>query len=241
MTIRPFLTATWQHLVFLNYEAERRAVLPYVPAGTELDLLDGRAVVSVVAFRFLDTRLLGVPIAFHRHFDEVNLRAYVRRRVDGVWRRGVVFVQELVPKPAIAWTARLAYNEPYRAVPMRHTIQHDPEGCSSFQYEWWQAGAWQQVRAEVRGAPTPIDPESAVGFITEHYYGYTPQRNGATVEYHVAHDRWRYWPATSSVLRCDVPAVYGEAWSQALSREPMSAFVCDGAPVSISAPATLPR
>ncbi len=238
---RPFLTADWRNLVFLNYEADRDLVQRIVPPGTELDLLDGCAVVSVVAFRFLNTRILGVPVPFHRNFDEINLRAYVRRRVDGKWRRGVVFVRELVPRPAIAWTARLAYNEPYRAVPMRHRIQLDPVNSGSLQYEWRQSGAWHQVSADVRGASMPIDPESDVGFITEHYFGYTQQRNGTTVEYGVAHDRWKYRNATASGLRCDVTAVYGREWTEALGVAPMSAFVCDGAPVSISFPVTLPR
>jgi uncharacterized protein len=236
-----FLTAVWRHLVFLNYEVDAALVAPFVPAGTEIDLLDGKAVVSVVGFRFTDTRLLGVPVPFHQHFDEVNLRAYVRRHVRGEWRRGVVFVRELVPRAAIAWTARLAYNEPYRAVPMRHQIALDATFGGTVRYEWRQAGRWHHVAAAVQGSSMPIDPDSDVGFITEHYHGYTPQRSGRTVEYHVAHDRWRYWNASSSRLECDVSAVYGPEWTDPLSHAPISAFVCDGAPVSISFPATLPR
>lgn len=36
---------------------------------------------SVVGFKFLDTRLCGAAVPFHRDFDEVNLRFYVRRHV----------------------------------------------------------------------------------------------------------------------------------------------------------------
>lgn len=237
---RPFLTATWQHLLFANYEADRALVQRYVPRGTELDLLDGRALVSIVAFRFLQTRLLGVPVPLHRDFDEVNLRAYVRRKEKGGWRRGVVFVRELVPKPAIAWTARLAYNEPYRAVRMRHHLAIDPNTGGSVQYEWRQAGDWHSVRGEVHGRPQSVDPDSAIGFITEHYLGYTPQRSGRTVEYTVSHPRWNVWDGARVDFRCNVPAVYGAEWSEALGTAPWSAFVCDGAPVSISFPRTLP-
>jgi uncharacterized protein YqjF (DUF2071 family) len=237
---RPFLTATWQHLLFLNYAVDPALARRLVPRGTELDLLDGTALVSIVAFRFLDTRLLGVPVPFHRDFDEVNLRAYVRRRARGRWTRGVVFVRELVPRPAIAWTARLAYNEPYRAVPMRHHIELSAEHGGTLRYEWRQAGAWQQVRAAVSGAPVPIDPDSDIGFVTEHYAGFTPQRDGSTVEYQVAHPRWNVWCATESSLQCNVQAVYGADWVAPLSAAPVSAFVCDGAPVSISFPAVLP-
>jgi uncharacterized protein len=232
---KSFLSARWQHLLFMNFDAEPALVQRWVPGGTELDVLDGRAIVSVVAFRFLDTRLLGVPVPFHRHFDEVNLRAYVRRKVDGRWRRGVVFVRELVPRPAIAWTARLAYNEPYRSVRMRHSLAFAEFG-GTLAYEWRQGGVWHSVSAAVTGQSMPIDPESEIGFITEHYYGYTAQRDGGTVEYRVAHPRWRVWAEADAVLQCDVSRVYGSEWEDVLRAPPSSAFVCDGAPVSISFP-----
>ncbi len=236
---RPFLTAVWRHLVFANYEADASLVQRFVPPGTELDLLDGRALVSMVGFRFLETRLLGVPVPWHRDFDEVNLRAYVRHKVDGRWRRGVVFVRELVPRPAIAWTARLAYNEPYRAVRMRHRIAMTENG-GTLRYEWRQAGAWQSLGATVEGHATPIDPDGPTGFITEHYFGYTPQRSGRTVEYRVSHARWRVWERATIDFHCNVPAVYGAEWQEALQAPPWSAFVCDGAPVAISFPRQLP-
>jgi len=113
----PFLTAQWRHLVMLNYEVDADVLTPLVPAGTALDLWQGRALVSVVGFRFLDTRVLGAAIPRHRAFDEVNLRCYVRRDAPGgQTRRGVVFVRELVSRAAVALVARLAYNEPYRAL-----------------------------------------------------------------------------------------------------------------------------
>src|SRR5688572_22928209 len=90
-----------------------------VPHGTALDLWRGRCLVSVVGFRFLDTRVLGVPVPGHRDFDEVNLRFYVRRaHDDGALRRGVTFVREIVPRRAIALVARATYNEPYCTLPM---------------------------------------------------------------------------------------------------------------------------
>jgi Uncharacterized conserved protein (COG2071) len=92
-----------------NYAVDPALLRPRVPAGLELDLFERVALVSLVGFRFLRTRLLGVAVPFHRDFDEVNLRFYVRRRVDGGWRPGVVFVRELVARLALASTARVAY------------------------------------------------------------------------------------------------------------------------------------
>ena len=82
-TAAPFLTAEWRWLAMLNYEADAALLRPLVPAGTELDTWGGVTYASVVGFLFLDTRVLGVPIPFHRDFEELNLRFYVRRR--GPW------------------------------------------------------------------------------------------------------------------------------------------------------------
>lgn len=231
-----FLTAEWRHLLFVNFEIDPTLAQRYVPRGTELDLLDGRALASIVAFRFLKTRLLGVPVPWHRDFDEINLRLYVRHRTPDGWRRGVTFVRELVPRPAIAWTARLAYNEPYRAVRMRHAISMDPMTGGSLRYGWRQSGSWHEVGATVTGPNQPIEPDSTIGFVTEHYFGYTRQRNDSTVEYAVHHDRWRVWPDATTELKIDIPAVYGADWAPALTAPPFSAFVCDGASVAIGFP-----
>jgi hypothetical protein len=117
-----FLTADWRDLAMLNYLVEPSVLAPFVPAGTELDRWNGATFLSIVGFMFLDVRILGIPIPFHRNFEEVNLRFYVRRRGQEGWRRGVVFVKELVPRIAIAWTARALYNENYEAVPMNHRV-----------------------------------------------------------------------------------------------------------------------
>src|SRR5271154_3596191 len=114
-----FLTAEWRWLLMLNYAIDPAVLRPLVPAGVELDLWQGDALVSMVGFLFLGTRVLGVPVLWHRDFEEVNLRFYVRRETPEGWRRGVTFVREIVPRLAIAVLARVLYNEPYVACPMR--------------------------------------------------------------------------------------------------------------------------
>jgi uncharacterized protein YqjF (DUF2071 family) len=108
-----FLTARWEHVLMLSYAVDPRLLARRLPSGVELDEHDGRCFVSMVGFRFRDTRVRGFALPFHRDFDEVNLRFYVRRKVEGTWRRGVTFVKEIVPRRLIAWVARGLYAEPY--------------------------------------------------------------------------------------------------------------------------------
>ena len=51
----------------------------YLPNGVELDFWDGKCLISVVGFMFLNTQLLGISVPFHRNFEEVNLRFYVKK------------------------------------------------------------------------------------------------------------------------------------------------------------------
>jgi hypothetical protein len=233
----PFLTASWRYLAMLNYEVPAALLRPLVPAGTELDTGAGVTMASVVGFRFLDTRVLGIPIPGHRDFDEVNLRFYVRRQSeDGTWRRAVVFVRELVPRRAVAAVARWVYHEPYTAVPMRHALElaGATEGAPGrAEYAWHLAGRWHRLEVRTRGTPTLPDPGSEAAFITEHYWGYTLRRDGRTTEYQVAHAPWRVWAAERSAFECDVTAVYGAGFAESLRGPPRSAFLAEGSAVTV--------
>ena len=231
---RPFLTARWEHLVLLNYACPAALLAPLVPAGTTLDPWHGQTLVSLVGFRFEDTRLAGLPIPGHRSFDEVNLRFYVRRVAsDGSLRRAVVFIRELVPRRAIAVVARWLYNEPYLRVPMSHAIDLDPRRGGAVAYRWQHRARRFALGASVTGPAQALVPGSEAEFITEHYWGYTRQRDGGTLEYEVAHPRWAVWTADTARFEGVADRLYGPDFTQILSGAPQSAFVAMGSPVSV--------
>jgi uncharacterized protein len=235
----PFLTAEWRWLVMLNYRVEPALVRRHVPAGTELDSWDGETYISVVGFLFRRTRVLGVPVPFHLNFEEVNLRVYVRRDDGGELRRGVTFIREIVPRRAIATVARLTYNEPYVALPMRHVI--GPIDSTSglpggIEYGWRTEAGWSSMIATSSGAGRTAAAGSREEFITEHYWGYTPQRDGTTLEYRVDHPRWNVWAAGSAELTGDHRALYGTELSGVLAGAPDFALVADGSPVVVYSP-----
>src|ERR1700721_1982378 len=61
----------------LNYEVDARLLLPFVPAGTELDCWHGKVFVSLVGFRFLRTRMFGwLAIPMHSVGDNSLSLAY---------------------------------------------------------------------------------------------------------------------------------------------------------------------
>lgn len=237
---KPFLTARWEHLVLLNYVCPPALLEPLVPAGTELDTHDGQTMLSLVGFRFSDTRLLGVPVPFHRTFEEVNLRFYVRRPGPD-HRRAVVFIRELVPRWAIAMLARRVYNEPYLALPMRHQSSLSSETGGEVRYGWTHRGADFDLGARVTGPAATLTPESEAEFITEHYWGYTRQRDGGTLEYQVEHPPWHVWSASDTWFRGPAAELYGSDFGALLSGPPRSAFVAMGSPVVVHYGRRLPK
>jgi uncharacterized protein YqjF (DUF2071 family) len=233
---KPFLTAEWRNLAVLNYQVDPDVLTPYLPRGTELDLWQGQALVSLVGFEFLQTRVWGFGIPRHRDFAEVNLRFYVRRVAEEGWRRGVVFVRELVARHAVAWIARLFYGENYAAVPMRHRVSAHRTGTPERHeaiYAWRYAGQTGSVAIRARGEGEPAAEFSLEEFIIEHYWGYSGGPRRPTMEYRVEHPRWRLWPAACGRFRGNARALYGASFAAPLAERPTSAFFADGSAVAV--------
>ncbi|PYJ29437.1 MAG: hypothetical protein DME80_03310 [Verrucomicrobia bacterium] len=229
--MQPFLTANWRYLAMLNYVVDPCLLASMVPSGTEIDFENGETFLSVVGFLFLDTRFLGLPIPLHRNFEEVNLRFYVRRKSADTWRRGVVFIRELVPRRAIAFLARACYGENYIAVPMKHEIEHVGSNLK-VEFSWRRDRKWESLKMSATGEPQTIPAGSHPEFITEHYWGYTSLRGGCG-EYRVEHPRWKMWNASESELNADIATLYGKQFVETLNAPPRSAFIADGSPITV--------
>lgn len=229
---RTFLTAQWLNLAMLNYEVDPGLLTPFVPAGTELDSWNGKTFLSLVGFRFLRTRVFGIPFPFHCNFNEVNLRFYVRRREGRQVKRGVVFIREIVPRRAIALVARAFYGERYVALPMSHVIE-SADANLRVEYAWKLAGSWSKINLSVEGIPALPGEGSLEQFITEHYWGYAEAKKNATIEYEVRHPQWKVWRAWDAAFSGNMECLYGEELNAVLRRPPDSAFLAEGSPVSV--------
>ena len=230
---RVFLTAEWRDLALLNYEVDAGLLAPFIPRGTELDDWRGKIFLSLVGFRFLKTRVFGLPVPLNSNFDEVNLRFYVRRRENGEVRRGVAFIREIVPRRAIAFVARTLYNEQYVALPMAHDIHATEDGGVAAAYRWRSGGRWSELRFESQGQPEPLQDGSQEQFIAEHYWGYAAQPDGGCMEYQVAHPSWRVWQPRRAEFDGDVETLYGPEFAAVLRGKPASAFLAEGSEVAV--------
>lgn len=226
--MKKFLTAKWQDLVMANYEVAPEVLEEFVPNGTTLDFDGGKCFVSLVAFMFLDTRVLKIAVPFHVNFEEVNLRFYVKRETDDETKRGVTFIKEIVPRQAIATVAKVFYGEPYEAWKMSHQKTR-----GELIYAWWKRDTAHHVKCAI-GENTGVPAENSHGeFIIEHYWGYTKRAEKRTDEYKVEHPKWELFDINDYEIKCDFGALYGERFANLSNEKPHSIFMAQGSPVSV--------
>jgi hypothetical protein len=225
---RAFLTAEWNNLFLASYPVPPSLLEKRVPPGLSLDLRDGNALVSLVAFEFLHTRVLGISWPGYRNFAELNLRYYVRQGE----RRGVVFIREFVPQRLVAWMARQLYNEPYLAAPLWATRV---ECADEIRMEYRLRFAGREQRIAVSGGRPGFRPgeDSVEHFFKEHHWGYGVTRWGQAIRYEVAHPEWEVYPVRSYQLDFDFAAVYGPEWGILQEARPVSIVLAAGSAVRV--------
>ncbi len=230
----PFLTAAWRRIILFNYRVEAGILQQYLPAHTELDLWNDTCYVSLVGFMFQNTRIRGWQIPFHVDFEEINFRFYVRHqdKNTGEWKRGVVFIREIVPKPAVTWIANTLYREQYRTRRTWRRWEEKPEKLQ-VEYAWREGGRWQSLAVQAENRPQDLIAGSEAEFITEHYWGYTRWDAHRTLEYRVEHPRWQVYPVQSWHGDVDFGRVYGPAFAGLNEAAPVSIFLAEGSEVRV--------
>ena len=215
-----------------NYEVYPEILINFLPAKTELDLWNNKCYVSLVGFMFQNVRVMGLKIPFHINFPEVNLRFYVKYRESTGWKRGVVFIKEIVPRIAISLIANRFFYEHYITLPMRYSLKLEQDELN-VAYSWKKNGRWNKL--EVLGArqQVPLPANSQEEFITEHFWGYSLIDKRRTGEYHVEHPRWTLHPVKNYSLDCDFGKLYGEQFADLCNREPNSVFLAEGSEIAV--------
>lgn len=225
-----FLKAEWRKLAIINYEIDPEILIKYLPKGTELDFYKGKCYVSLVGFMFLNTKLLGLPIPFHRNFEEVNLRFYVKKKEGNEWKRGVVFIKEIVPKPALSFVANSIYRENYQTMRMKNHIQHSK---NDFMIKYsWKDKSWHSIEITADKKALPMENDSEFEFITEHYYGFT-KRSNKTSEYEVCHPKWDWYKVKNHQLEICFNKIYGNDFECLNHQEPLSVMLAEGSKIIV--------
>ena len=109
-----FLLSNWEEVVFIHYEVDPKILQREIPFP--LDLFEGKAYVSLVAFTIKQLRFkwgghvsawVTTPFATHHYF---NVRTYVRHNQS----LGIYFMAEWLSKKICVMMGAFMYGLPYR-------------------------------------------------------------------------------------------------------------------------------
>ncbi|WP_395049474.1 YqjF family protein [Flavobacterium sp.] len=227
-----FLKANWENIIMANYEIDPKILIPFIPQGVELDLFNGKAYISLVGFMFKKTKLFNIPIPYLGTFEEINLRFYVIRKEGNKIKRGVVFINETIPYPIVAWMANKLYKEHYTVVPTKHEISND-DNIKKANFEWLLNKKWNRIYVEASTETKEMKNDTLEQFIYEHYYGFTKIDAHKTEEYKLQHPSWKTNKVFNYKIDCDFKAMYGNSFSILNTTEPEAVFIAEGSSVKI--------
>ena len=162
----------------------------------------------------------------------MNLRFYIRYKEQDKYKRGVVFISEIVPKPAIVFIANTLYKEQYKFMQMKHKVQKDANNIE-VEYKWKYKNKWNHLSVKADNTPAEMQVGSEAEFIAEHYWGYSKLNDTQTNEYPVQHPRWNMFPVTGYSIDCDFKLLYGNDFDFLKHTKPASIFIYEGSEVSI--------
>lgn len=205
----PIFYARWDRAVFIHYEADPAALQREVPF--ELDLMGGRAFVSLVAFTLSRMRptiggrfgeWIFKPIATH---EFLNVRTYVRHAGEP----GIYFLAEWLSNPLSVLLGPRTFGLPYRFGELRY------HHCDSFH------GSVRAVEGRLlyngrTAAPGfgPCATGSLDEFMLERYTAFTRRGNRERL-FRVWHSPWPQASAICDVRETGLIASTGLWWKTA--------------------------
>jgi uncharacterized protein YqjF (DUF2071 family) len=227
-----FLKAEWRKLAIANYSVEPSLLKTFLPYKTELDYWNDQCYISLVGFRFINTRLKGMSIPFHTNFEEINLRFYVRYKKDSEWRHGVTFIKEIVPRRALTFVANSIYKEKYVTLPTKYHWDEDSNDLKVL-YQWKHRNKWDLFSLTASSVPCEISPLSKEEFITEHYWGYTQLNKSQTSQYQVEHPRWQVYTVKDYEINVQFGELYGSSFNFLTEAIPDSIMLAEGSKIVV--------
>ena len=226
------LTGEWRKLIFVNYEVEPELLKPFTPRGTQLNYFKGKCFVTLAGFMFNNIKVKGIKIPFHQQVDEINLRFYVVPSGASQQERGVVFIQEAVARPLLAYTVNFLYKEHYEIRSVRHVWNPDFDH-QRMQY-FWNDSQWNFLDVTASKKAIPIEPDSEEEFLTFQLRGYTKVNDEKTFRFTVSHPLWNVYPVMQSEIFVDFRKVYGDHFGFLETQKPASIFFAEGSPVRVT-------
>ena len=232
MSNKVFLRSNWLRLASANYIIEPHLLDKYIPKGTVLEEHNGKHYVSLVAFRYSQTRLLNIQVPFHTNFEEINLRFYVKRKIaPHVWRSEVAFTKLFFPKTALTFVAKHIYKENYETKRMRHNwSENDRQLLTSYGLK---KNRWHDFELMTEKESNVIDAHSSEAFFSKHYWGTSQINDNSCTIYKIEHPEWKVFRVNDWKINFDFNKVFGSEFKHLTDNKPESVYLYDGSEVVV--------
>jgi len=205
----PLFYANWDNVVFIHYETDPEELQKCVPY--EVDLFEGRALVSIVAFTMRRMRprfggrlseLLFKPIATHNF---LNVRTYVTHRGEA----GIYFMAEWLSNRVSVLLGPSTFGLPYRFG--RIDFQRDRDDLRG---DVSTNEGRLSYRAAVKNDFEICEPDSLTEFLLERYTAFT--QHGSTKRlFRIWHPPWKQAAATIDITADNMIGSTGDWWLSA--------------------------
>lgn len=203
----PLFTADWERTLMLHFEVAPEVLQPSVPF--ELDVRDGKAYVSLVAFTMRDLAprmggklgaLMFKPIATH---EFLNVRIYVKHQGEA----GIYFLAEWLPNKLSVLLGKPVFGLPYRLGDLGYRHQHEQGRIEGTVVAAGGRGALK-YRGKVAGAFASTTAGSLTEFLMERYTAFTAWL-GMKRRFRVWHAPWQQCEAEISIEENTLMALTG--------------------------------
>lgn len=208
----PLFLARWDRAVFIHYEADPDILQRELPFPLELH--EGRAFVSLVAFTLLRMRprcggrlgeWLFKPIASH---EFLNVRTYVQHAGEP----GIFFLAEWLSNPLSVRLGPQSFGLPYRFGHLRYA--HARVEGEIFGTVTAREGRLEYGGTIPAASFDPSETESRTEFLLERYTAFT-YRRGRRRLFRVWHEPWLQAPIAIQVTADDLLSSTGQWWKSA--------------------------
>ncbi|MHA7261646.1 YqjF family protein [Arthrobacter sp. TMN-37] len=200
---------SWLDAVFLHWRIPAATAARYLPAGVDVDEIDGSAWVGLIGFRMVGAGLgQDRPVPYLGTFTEINVRLY-SRGPDGV--RGVVFVTLDASRLAVVLAARAAGIN-YVWSRCRPTGGAGPPGAERFGYDVRRRRGGASSSFSVRPDRSAAVGDSVSLELTARY-GLHTALGGRTLYIPNTHQPWPLFRAETAHLQDSLVAAAGFAVS----------------------------
>lgn len=217
------MTGNWEDLIISTFEVEKKILETYLPNNTELDLFNGKALMSVVAFTFSKVKFFGLKVPFHQKFGQINFRFYAKSKINGA--KGVVFIKEFAPKPLIALIANKIYNEPFFFKNIRFN-KNITNNKKSIKYSYKNL----QMKAAASKTTESLSKNSLEEFIVDRYIAFVKSSNTKTFQYKIYHKPWKLYQSLSIEINKNIISLLPKKFKTA---KYLKTCVVDGSSVSV--------